>query len=40
MKLINGFKNPEKYPEEATNQKKLGIDIDMKDGGLAKILEV
>ena len=44
MKLINEvLKNPEKYPEEILQiQKKLGLDIDvgMKSGGLAKILEV
>jgi len=44
MKLINEvLKNPEKYPEEILKiQKKLGLDIDvgMKGGGLAKILEV
>jgi len=44
MKLINEvLKNPEKYPEEILQiQKKLGLDIDvgMKGGGLAKILEV
>ena len=42
MKLINEvLKNPEKYPEEILQiQKKLGIDIGMKGGGLAKILEV
>lgn len=44
MKLINEvLKNPEKYPEEILKiQKKLGLDIDvgMKSGGLAKILEV
>ena len=35
------LKNPEKYPEEILQiQKKLGIDIGMKGGGLAKILEV
>jgi len=44
MKLINEvLKNPEKYPDEILQiQKKLGLDIDvgMKGGGLAKILEV
>ena len=42
MKLVNEvLKNPEKYPEEILQiQKKLGIDIGMKGGGLAKILEV
>ena len=44
MKLVNEvLKNPEKYPEEILKiQKKLGLDIDvgMKSGGLAKILEV
>ena len=42
MKLLNeALKNPEKYPEEILQiQKKLGIDIGMKGGGLAKILEV
>jgi hypothetical protein len=44
MKLINEvLKNPEKYPDEILQiQKKLGLDIDvgMKSGGLAKILEV
>ena len=42
IKLLNqALKNPEDFPEEILQiQKKLGIDIDMKDGGLAKILEV
>ena len=42
MKLINEvLKNPEDFPEEILEiQKKLGIDIGMKSGGLAKILEV
>ena len=42
MKLVNEvLKNPEKYPDEILQiQKKLGIDIGMKGGGLAKILEV
>ena len=42
MKLVNEvLKNPEKYPEEILQiQKKLGIDIGLKGGGLAKILEV
>ena len=42
MKLVNEvLKNPEKYPEEILQiQKKLGIDIGMKGGGLAKVLEV
>ena len=42
MKLLNeALKNPEKYPDEILQiQKKLGIDIGMKGGGLAKILEV
>ena len=42
MKLLNeALKNPERYPDEILEiQKKLGIDIGMKGGGLAKILEV
>ena len=42
MKLVNEvLKNPERFPEEILEiQKKLGIDIGMKSGGLAKILEV
>jgi hypothetical protein len=42
MKLINEvLKNPEKYPDEILQlQKKLGIDIGLRSGGLAKILEV
>ena len=42
IKLLNqALKNPEDFPEEILQiQKKLGIDIGMKDGGLAKILEV
>ena len=42
MKLLNeALKNPERYPDEILKiQKKLGIDIGMKSGGLAKILEV
>ena len=42
MKLLNeALKNPERYPDEILKiQKKLGIDIGMKGGGLAKILEV
>ena len=42
MKLVNEvLKNPDRFPEEILKiQKKLGIDIGMKSGGLAKILEV
>ena len=42
FKILNqALKNPEDFPEEILQiKKKLGIDIDMKDGGLAKILEV
>ena len=42
IKLLNqALKNPEDFPEEILQiQKKLGIDIGMKSGGLAKILEV
>ena len=42
IKLLNqALKNPEDFPEEILQiQKKLGIDIGMKNGGLAKILEV
>ena len=42
MKLVNEvLKNPERFPEEILEiQKKLGIDIGMKSGGLAKLLEV
>jgi len=42
FKLLNqALKNPEDFPEEILQiQKKLGIDIGMKSGGLAKILEV
>ena len=42
MKLVNEvLKNPDRFPEEILEiQKKLGIDIGMKGGGLAKILEV
>ncbi len=42
FKILNqALKNPEDFPEEILQiQKKLGIDIGMKSGGLAKILEV
>ena len=42
FKLLNkALKNPEDFPEEILQiKKKLGIDIGMKSGGLAKILEV
>ena len=42
FKLLNqALKNPEDFPDEILQiQKKLGIDIGMKSGGLAKILEV
>jgi hypothetical protein len=42
IKLLNqALKNPEDFPEEILQiQKKLGVDIGMKSGGLAKILEV
>ena len=42
FKILNqALKNPEDFPEEILKiQKKLGIDIGMKSGGLAKILEV
>ena len=42
FKLLNqALKNPERYPDEILEiQKKLGIVIGMKGGGLAKILEV
>ena len=42
FKILNeALKNPDKYPDEILQiQKKLGIDIGLKSGGLAKILEV
>ena len=42
FKILNqALKNPEDFPDEILQiQKKLGIDIGMKSGGLAKILEV
>ncbi len=42
FKILNqALKNPEDFPEEILQiKKKLGIDIGMKSGGLAKILEV
>ena len=42
FKILNqALKNPEDFPEEILQiKKKLGIDIGMKGGGLAKILEV
>ena len=42
FKILNeALKNPDKYPDEILEiQKKLGIDIGLKSGGLAKILEV
>ena len=42
FKVLNeALKNPDKYPDEILQiQKKLGIDIGLKSGGLAKILEV
>ena len=42
FKILNqALKNPRDFPEEIMKiQQKLGIDVGMKEGGLAKILEV
>ena len=42
FKILNqALKNPEDFPEEILEiKKKLGIDIGLRSGGLAKILEV
>jgi hypothetical protein len=42
FKILNeALKNPDRYPEEILEiKKKLGIDIGLRSGGLAKILEV
>jgi hypothetical protein len=42
FKILNqALKNPRDFPEEIMKiQQKLGIDVGMKSGGLAKILEV
>ena len=42
FKILNqALKNPRDFPEEIMKiQQRLGIDVGMKSGGLAKILEV